>query len=801
MNRFVLLFLLLGCNLVLKAYTVSGYVIDNNTSETLIFATVFDNKSGQGTISNEYGFFSLTVNSKEVELRTSYVGYTTIVDSMPLNSDTLVYIRLKPIESLQEVTIVGNRLDLGVQGSQMSAIDLPIEQIKAVPAMFGETDVLKALQLLPGVSSGTEGSAGLFVRGGAPDENLFLLDGVPLYNVNHTFGFFSVFNADAIKNVTLYKGAFPAHYAGRLSSIVDVRMKEGDLNKYHVDANIGIISSKISVDGPIIKGKTSFNISFRRTYSDLIVNGALLLKSLKKNSSEDEIKNRGGYYFYDLNAKVTHTFSDNDRLYLSVYSGDDGIYFKYKEKDSSEGYDTNQKLSWKWGNLVTALRWNHVINPKLFMDASLNYTQYRHRMTINIIESNNFDQDRFNASMNMNSGIFDETAKVDFHYMPNPNHDIRFGSFYTHHAFRPDVTSVSLREDTTSFYQRVGQKSIQAHETQLYLEDNFSVNDFLKIYGGLNYSTFTVNGRFYNSLQPRVSARLMLSDNLSFKSGYAYMSQYIHLLSNSSLSLPTDLWVPATSKITPENSQQVSAGFFYNLADKADITIEGYYKVADNLLEYKDGSSFMTTSTGWEEKVAMGRGWSYGLEFMMQRSVGKFTGWVSYTWSRTQRKFDKPGQVINLGETFDAKYDRRHDFNITSNYKFSDRFDLSATWVYSTGNCGSMYTQRYQMPFFEEENGSQYDAEGSYLKGRNNIRMEPYHRMDLSFNFHKSTTFFHHKAVRHFNISVYNAYNNMNPFMVYLYSENDVNGNPTKKELRKITIFPILPTLSWGVTF
>jgi outer membrane receptor for ferrienterochelin and colicin len=801
MSRLFLLLVFLGFNLVLKAYTVSGYIIDNNTSETLVYATVSDNNSGLGTTSNEYGFFSLTLNSKRVELRTSYVGYTTFVDSMSISSDTLVYIRLKPIESLQEVTIVGNRLDLGVQGSQMSAIDLPIEQIKAVPAMFGETDVLKALQLLPGVSSGTEGSAGIFVRGGAPDENLFLLDGVPLYNVNHTFGFFSVFNADAIKNVTLYKGAFPAHYAGRLSSIVDVRMKEGDLYKYHVDANIGLISSKINVNGPIIKGKTSFNISLRRTYSDLIVNGALLIDRLKNKNSEDQTKNMGGYYFYDLNAKVTHTFSDNDRLYLSIYTGDDGIYFKYREKDSAEGFYTNQKLSWKWGNLITALRWNHVINPKLFMDASLNYTQYRHRMTIDSKESNNFGQEESNASIQMRSGIFDETAKVDFHYLPTPSHDVRFGAFYTHHAFRPDVTSLSYKNDTESFNQRIGQKSISAHETQLYLEDNYAVTNSFKIYGGLNYSTFTVGGRLYNSLQPRLSARLMFTDNMSFKAGYAYMSQYIHLLSNSSLSLPTDLWVPATSKIDPENSQQVSAGFFYNIADKADLSLEGYYKVADNLLEYKDGSSFMTTSTGWEEKVAMGRGWSYGLEFMLQRSIGKFTGWISYTLSRTQRKFDKPGQMINFGKTFDAKYDRRHDINLTTNYKFSDRFDLSATWVYSTGNCGSIYTQSYNLPFYEDESGIPSSENGGYIDNRNNMRMEPYHRMDISLNFHKPTMMFKHKAVRHLNISVYNAYNNMNPFMVYLYSNSDINGNTTVKELRKITIFPILPTISWGVTF
>jgi hypothetical protein len=293
----------------------------------------------------------------------------------------------------------------------------------------------------------------------------------------------------------------------------------------------------------------------------------------------------------------------------------------------------------------------------------------------------------------------------------------------------------------------------------------------------------------------------MFTDNMSFKAGYAYMSQYIHLLSNSSLSLPTDLWVPATSKIDPENSQQVSAGFFYNIADKADLSLEGYYKVADNLLEYKDGSSFMTTSTGWEEKVAMGRGWSYGLEFMLQRSIGKFTGWISYTLSRTQRKFDKPGQMINFGKTFDAKYDRRHDINLTTNYKFSDRFDLSATWVYSTGNCGSIYTQSYNLPFYEDESGIPSSENGGYIDNRNNMRMEPYHRMDISLNFHKPTMMFKHKAVRHLNISVYNAYNNMNPFMVYLYSNSDINGNTTVKELRKITIFPILPTISWGVTF
>ena len=346
-------------------HTVSGYITDAAAEETMIGATLYDHTSGNGTVTNAYGYYSLTLPEGEIALTASYVGYTPQVKQFSLRCDTVVNIALYPHSALDEVTIVGNRLDLGVRGSQMSAIDIPIAQIKAVPAMFGETDVLKVLQLLPGVQSGTEGSAGLYVRGGSPDENLMLIDGVPVYNVNHMFGFFSAFNPDAIKNVTLYKGSFPAHYAGRLSSVVDVRMKEGDMYHYHGNVHVGVVSSKFSLEGPLWKGKTSFNISARRTYSDLITNAALWYMS---HIEGDDTDYGAGYYFYDLNIKVNHRFSDRDRLYLSHYMGDDEIYFSINEADTKD-YRSDSRLAWKWGNIVTAARWNHVVNPQMFLDA------------------------------------------------------------------------------------------------------------------------------------------------------------------------------------------------------------------------------------------------------------------------------------------------------------------------------------------------------------------------------------------------------------------------------------------------
>ena len=806
-TTFLLSLLTALCLQAQTKHTVSGYITDKSSKETLIGATVLDLKSSRGAITNEYGFYSLTLPDGPVEIRTGYVGYKPVVIPFTLHRDTVINIDVPTIDELNEVTIYGNREILGVRGSQMSAVDIPIEQIKAVPAMFGETDVLKALQLLPGVQTGTEATAGIYVRGGNPDENLLLLDGVPVYNVNHMFGMFSVFNPDAIKNVTLYKGSFPAHYYGRLSSVVDIRMKDGDMENYHGNASIGLISSKFNLEGPIIKGKTSFNISARRTYSDILLNSALWLNKKFDYANTEDLSM--GYYFYDLNVKINHKFNDRDRLYLSWYSGDDDIFFNYRSSGGSVKQKT--KIDWRWGNTIAAIRWNHVIGPKLFMDISSNYTQYRHRMGIEIKETDKANKSNGSTGISMKSGIYDASFRSDFHWSPSARQDIRFGGSYTHHKFTPDVMELSMHSKettendsvmTSDYDQSFGSKNVIAHEYQLYVEDDIELTDVIKANIGAGYAGFSVNKRYYNSLEPRISARFLITDDLSLKTGYAYMTQYVHLLSNNVISLPTDLWVPVTDKVEPEHSHQWALGAAYSVEGLADFTVEGYYKQMNNLLEYKEGSTYMSGDTDWQNKVAMGMGWSYGVELMAQRSVGKLNGWIAYTWNKSQRRFDRPGMVINGGRTFDAKYDRRHKLDITCNYKFSDRFDMSATWLFETGNCGTIYTQYYDSEFLADEQDQRYRYTTTlgYYDNRNNFRLNPTHRLDLSFNWHRK---FNEKMSRTLNLSIYNAYNNRNPFLVYVYTDSYFNGDKLIEErtLRQLTLFPIIPTLSYAISF
>jgi len=775
--------------------TISGYVMDAASKETLIGATVFDRNSGKGCATNNYGFYTLTLDQGGVDLQVSYVGYTQQNKVIDLKENLSINFLLETNTTLDEVVVEATRATVSARSPQMSVVELPVQQIKSIPTLFGEADVLKAIQLLPGVQNGSEGSAGMYVRGGGPDENLLLLDGVPVYNVNHALGFFSVFNPDALKNVTLYKGSFPAHFGGRLSSVVDIRMKEGDMQQYHGNVSIGAISSKINLEGPIVKDKLSFNLSFRRTYSDLLMKPALWIA---KRQDPNMNKLKAGYNFYDLNAKLNWKISDKDRLYLSFYSGDDAIYFGVKYRDyayDNVQYTDNMGLNWKWGNKVSALRWNHVISQRLFMDASVNYTQYRHNLGMEIKEEANYQD--YNAivsneyNMAYKSGINDLTAKVDFDYTPLPNHEIRFGGNYTYHQFRPEVQSLKITDGDFAVDTVVGSSNVFAHETALYAEDNMTLGDIFRVNAGLHYSTFTVEGKTYQSVQPRLSTSVMLASNLSLKAGYAYMTQYVHLLSNSSLSLPTDLWVPVTKNIVPMNAHQVSLGAFYELPQLFDISLEGYYKTMDNLMEYKDGASFFGSSETWENKVCLGKGWSYGVEFLVQRSFGKTTGWVGYTWAHAKRQFDREGMTINEGKVFPAKYDRRHDLSITVQHKFSDRFDLSGTWVFSSGNCGTLGTQIYEgLPDWD------YIPYIQALE-RNNFRMGNYHRLDVSMNFHKQKK----HGIRTWNLSVYNAYNHNNPFLVYTSYGFDENTGQEKKVLMQASLFPIIPSVSYSFKF
>ena len=777
--------------------TLSGYVMDAASKETLIGATIFDKNSGKGCATNNYGFYTLTLNQGEVDLQVSYVGYTQQNRTFDLKENQSLNFALETNTTLDEVVVEGTRATVSARSPQMSVVELPVQQIKTIPTLFGEADVLKAIQLLPGVQNGSEGSAGMYVRGGGPDENLLLLDGVPVYNVNHALGFFSVFNPDALKNVTLYKGSFPAHFGGRLSSVVDIRMKEGDMQKYHGNFSIGLISSKFNFEGPIVKDKLSFNLSFRRTYGDLLIKPALWIASAV---NPEMSKLRAGYNFYDFNGKLNWKISDKDRLYLSFYTGDDNIYFGVRYKDYSTDdiqFNDNMGIGWRWGNKVASLRWNHVMSQRLFMDASVNYTQYRHRLSMDMSEETVYQQynqtvkDEFD--MAYKSGINDLTAKVDFDYTPLPNHEIRFGGNYTYHMFRPEVQSYKMTESSqTAIDTTMSASNVYAHETALYAEDNMTFGDIFRVNAGLHYSTFTVEGKTYQSVQPRLSASVMLASNLSLKAGYAYMTQYVHLLSNSSLSLPTDLWVPVTKNIVPMNAHQWSLGAFYELPRLFDISVEGYYKTMDNLLEYKDGASFFGSSDTWENKVSMGRGWAYGVELLVQRSFGKTTGWVGYTWAHSNRQFDREGMTINNGNVFPAKYDRRHDLSITVQHKFSDRFDLSGTWVFSSGNCGTLGTQIYDgLP---NENG--FLTQINALE-RNNFRMPSYHRLDLGVNFHKQKK----HGIRTWNISVYNVYNRNNPWVVYTDYKWDEATQTEKKTLMQASIFPIIPSVSYSYKF
>ncbi|MBQ9638519.1 MAG: TonB-dependent receptor [Bacteroidales bacterium] len=784
-------------NAVGQTHTLRGTITDRATGETLIGATVLDQRSGRGTVTNAYGRFSLTLPADSIHLRISYVGYSVHLERLYLSSDYELNYAMSPNQNLKEVVVTGDK-PTGHKSVQMSAIEIPMEQIKSVPVLFGEADILKAVQLLPGVQSGSEGTSGIYVRGGGPDENLFLIDGVPLYNVNHLGGFFSAFNSDAIKNVTLYKGSFPAHYGGRLSSVLDVTSNNGNDKKVHGTGSIGLIAAKVNVEGPIVKEKTTFNLSLRRTYLD-----ALIQPIIMAVSSTEGVAANAGYYFYDLNAKITHKFSDRSRLFATFYSGDDVVYIKVRDRYSDNGNQEWMKMKYNWGNMVGALRWNYELNPRLFMNLSASYTRYRNDIGLGYESTFNNIYEELN--MTYKSGIRDITARADFDLDYNQQHAVKFGGAAVYHIFTPEVQKLNFdfgaddRLDTT-----VGQSTIHAADISLYAEDDWTINDAFKLSYGANLGGFIVQNTFYPSIQPRLSGRMMLTDDLSLKAGYAYMNQYMHLLSNSSISLPTDLWVPVTERIAPMKAHQVAAGLFYNFKQTIDFSIEGYYKYMDNLLEYRDGASFWGNSTGWEDKVLMGCGWAYGVEFLAQKQFGNLTGWVGYTLSKTMRKFDREGQTINDGKPFPAKYDRRHDISIVLSYKPSDHFDVSATWVFSSGNTATLATQYVETPAvqsyydywgFDETEGSSSTKETPYFEHRNNFRMPSYHRMDIGLNFHKQKK----HGVRTWNISVYNVYNRKNPYIVYTRTVSGLSGS--RMALMQLSLFPIIPSVSYTFKF
>ena len=791
-----LFFLISGWATAQGTFTVSGFVREAGSQEQLPGVNVYVPSTPYGAVTNTYGFYSLTMPASDtLRLVYSFVGYEKQEKRLSFTKNTEINVLLTSVNQLDEVTVSARRQeDYVSRSAQMSTIEVPISQIKKVPAFFGEKDVLKVLQLMPGVQKGTEGQTGLYVRGGGPDQNLIILDDAVVYNASHLFGFFSIFNSDALKSVELAKGGFPARYGGRLSSVLDMNMKEGNKEKLHGEGGIGLISSRLTLEGPLVKGKSSFLVSGRRTYIDVLA--APLIASQQKNELN---KVKPGYYFYDLNAKVNYDLGKKDKLYLSGYFGRDKFYA------SEKGPDIDSQNGLDWGNTTATLRWNHLFGQKLFANTSAIASNFNFGIDSNSKDKNADGSIGDEFSLRYNSRIRDYGIKTDFDFYPASTHAIKFGAQATFHRFVPSALAIE-----GSFLNEAIERSvtpINTIETGIYAEDTWQPFNALKMNVGFRLSSFKTKTKNYVRPEPRFSAALRLAQDFSLKASFAQMNQYVHLLSNTGLGLPTDLWVPTTDRVAPQQSQQVALGLAKDLDSPAlSLTLEGYYKNMNNILNYKEGASFLSLSgenaneLSWEDNITAGRGWSYGAEFLIQKKTGRFSGWVGYTLSWTKWQFPE----LNFGETFYPRYDRRHDVSVVGIYELSPRITLSGTWVYGTGNALTVPVSRYNAyrdnaTYVQNQvnwNGTSVNEYGP----KNSFRAEPYHRLDFAVQFHKKLK--HHERTWEF--GVYNAYNRRNPFFYDIGSEEstDAQGKTVSKAvLKRYSLFPILPSFSYNFKF
>ena len=776
--------------------TLSGTITDAESGEAIINAKIYIPAIRQGAVTNTYGFYSLTVESgtQIIEFRSG--GMETVVKEFDLTADIVFNIEMSSeIKNIGEVTISAKKGE-NVNSARIGQIDLDVDKIKTLPAFMGEVDIIKAIQLLPGVSSVSEGGQGFYVRGGGPDQNLVLLDEGVVYNAAHLFGFFSVFNVDAVKSVTLIKGGMPANYGGRMSSVLEVHMNEGNNKKFKIKGGLGVISSRLTIEGPLKKDKGSFIVSARRTYIDVIMKAAIPETSPFSGSS---------YYFYDLNLKLNYKLTEKDRIYLSGYYGKD--VFTYGNKTDAFSVDM------PWGNGIAALRWNHLFSNKLFMNVTSTFSDYQFKF--------GSEQDEFRFALK--SQITDIGGKVDFTYFPSTRHKLKWGAEYIYHTFNP--TSVSAASQDIVFDTGEAQK-LYSHESAVYVLDEFDLNEKIKLNAGLRYSMYQHVGpfkryikgdisnsdsvvnyskgdliKFYSGLEPRVSGRWLLSETSSIKAGYSYNYQYVHLTSLSAVSLPTDIWYPSTDKAKPQKGWQGSLGYFHNFKDdKYETSVEVYYKGMKNLIEYKEGAlPGDNVNDNTDNILVFGTGQAYGIEFFVKKAYGKLTGWIGYTLAKTERKFPD----LNTGNVFPAKYDRRHDLSIVAGYKLNERWTFGAAFIYATGNTLTLPTSWYVQ---EQSLLFNYGA-------RNSTRMAPYHRLDLSATLYDKSykvkqdelTGEPIKVKKRFrsnwSFSVYNVYNRANPFFMYVDNNGDFLNGDFKISVKQVSLFPIIPSVTWNFEF
>ena len=760
--HFLWFFLLLTGQLFAQK-SISGYVRDAGTGEVLIGATVAASEFKTGTSTNTYGYFSLSIPAlnDSVLLVFSYVGYQPLAVRVRIsdNSEPLKINLLTEKNQLEEVMIKAHADNENVERTNMSIINLSVSQIKAIPVIAGERDVLKAVQFLPGVSAGSEGTTGFYVRGGNIDQNLVLLDEAVVYNPNHLFGLVSTFNVNALNSVTLIKGGFPAQYGGRLSSVLDITMREGNKKKFSGEGGIGIISSNLTLEGPIQKDKSSFIMSARRSYSDLF------LLPLNKGS------NKTDYKLYDLNIKINYELGKNDHLFASVFKGNDNAQY-------TGANALNYGIG--FGNSTGTLRWNHLLGTKVFVNTSLIYNQYHLGL--------NTTQGQYYALLY--TQIQDYTAKSLLEWYPNNHHSVKIGIQYSQHALAPAAVSAKIPKKGTRL--QIKPDSIPrsyADESAFFFNDEIRLGARFGASVGVRVPVFSSNSKTYTALEPRLTVKYSVNPSTSVKAAYTVMNQFLHLVPSSTASLPTDIWIQSSSVVKPQTSQQVALGLFHNFADNQyEASVEGYYKNMKNQVLFKEGTQLLLASD-LEKQLTFGAGNSYGVELFVRKNTGKLTGWISYTWSKTTQTF----QQLNLGKPFPFTYDRRHNLSVVGIYELSKKWSLSADFVFNTGAAYTLATGR--VPVFND--GTLYDGIYYDFTARNNYRLGNYHRLDVSATRHQTKTWWKHKVETEWVFGVYNLYSHRNPYFVYL-STDPATRQPLAKQ---VSLLPIIPSVSWHFKF
>ena len=752
-----------------KKHTINGYIRSAETGESLIGATMYVENLKTGTASNGYGFYSLTLPDGKYSTRYSYMGYKDSTLTIDLKDNISMNVELKSSDTqIKEVVVSAEAADKNIKVSEMSVIKFSPKEIKMVPVLFGEQDILKTIQLMPGVKSAGEGNSGFYVRGGSADQNLIILDEAPVYNASHLLGFFSVFNSDAIKDMKLYKGNAPAEYGGRLSSVLDVQMNEGNSKRFSASGGLGLISSRLTFEGPIVKDKGSFIISARRTYADMFL---VFMKDTTFRGTK--------LYFYDINAKANFKIGKRDRFFLSGYLGRDVFGFA-----DMMGFD--------WGNKTATFRWNHLFGNKLFLNTSLIYSDYNYvigfKPTGDLVE--------------ISSGILDYNLKEDLQYFINSKNTLNFGFNSIYHTFRPGEIS----SDNEDFINSVIIDEKYAIESAAYISHKFDISNKIKLTYGLRYSNFSIIGidtvytyndedvitdtvaygknelvHNYGNFEPRVTLNFIINDKNSIKASYARNAQYVHLLSNSTSSSPTDLWLPSSKIIQPQIADQFALGYFRNFKDNMfETSVEIYYKDFQNQIDYQNGADILLNDKV-ESQLVFGEGRAYGVELFIKKRTGKLTGWLGYTFAKTERSINE----IDNGAWYPAKQDRTHDISIVAMYNFNEKWNVSATWVFYTGNAVTFPSGKYEI-------------EGLTVPAyttRNGYRMPNYHRMDLG------VTYTNKKRKRwesSWNFSIYNVYARKNAYSID-FRESETN--PGQTEAVRMALFQIVPSITYNFKF